>query len=93
MTQKTTHSTNLIALRRIEGQVKGIQGMIEDKKYCIDITNQIHASINALYRVAEKILSKHMESCVVDALKGKSETKKKQKIDEIMSVIKQLNKL
>jgi len=93
MTQKTTHSTNLIALRRIEGQVKGIQRMIEDKKYCIDITNQIHASINALYRVAEKILSKHMESCVVDALKGKSETKKKQKIDEIMSVIKQLNKL
>jgi len=93
MTQKTTHSTNLIALRRIEGLVKGIQRMIEDKKYCIDITNQIHASINALYRVAEKILSKHMESCVVDALKGKSETKKKQKIDEIMSVIKQLNKL
>lgn len=93
MKQKTTHLANLIALRRIEGQVKGIQGMIKEKKYCIDIVNQVHASINALYRVAEKILAKHMECCVVDALRGKSETQKKQKINEIMNVIKQLNKL
>lgn len=93
MEHKTTHTANLIALRRIEGQVKGIQKMIEERKYCIDIVNQIHASINALYRVAEKILSKHMESCVIDSLKGGSVEKKKEKIGEIMEVIRKLHKL
>jgi len=93
MPHKTTHTANLIALRRIEGQIKGIQRMIEEKKYCIDIVNQVHASVNALRRVAEKILAKHMEHCVVDAIKGKSEQQKKEKIDEIMEVIKRLQKL
>jgi len=93
MPHKTTHTANLIALRRIEGQIKGIQRMIEGKKYCIDIVNQVHASINALRRVAEKILAKHMEHCVVDAIKGKSEQQKKEKIDEIMEVIRRLQKL
>ena len=93
MAHKTTHTTNLVALRRVEGQVKGIQKMIEEGKYCVDIVNQVHASVNALYRIAEKILTKHMENCVVDALKGRSQSQKKQKINEIMNIIKQLNKL
>jgi len=93
MGHKTTHTTNLVALRRIEGQIKGVQKMIEDEKYCIDITTQIQAAINALHRVAEKVLAKHMEHCVVDALKGKSEQQKRQKIDEVMGAIKRLRKL
>ncbi len=93
MAHKIIHTANLVALRRVEGQVKGIQKMIEEGKYCVDIVNQIHASVNALYRVAEKILTKHMENCVVDALRGRSKSQKKQKINEIMNIIKQLNKL
>lgn len=93
MPHKITHAANLIALRRIEGQIKGIQKMIEEKKYCVDIVNQVHASVNALRRVAEKILAKHMEHCVVDAIKGKSEQQKKEKISEIMEVIRRLQKL
>jgi len=93
MLHKTTHAENLISLRRIEGQIKGIQKMIEGKKYCVDIVNQVHASVNALRRVAEKILAKHMEHCVVDAIKGKSEQQKKEKIGEIMEVIRRLQKL
>ena len=93
MLHKTTHIENLIALKRIEGQVKGIQNMIDDKKYCIDIATQVYASIGGLRRVAEKILSKHMEHCVVEALGGKSEKEKRQKIDELLGVIKRLNKL
>ncbi len=93
MPHKTTHTENLIALRRIEGQIKGIQKMVEEKRYCIDIVNQVHASINALRRIAEKILSKHMEHCVVDAIRGKSEQQKKEKINEIIEVIKRLQKL
>lgn len=93
MKNKTTHIENLIALRRIEGQIKGLQKMIEDKKYCIDIATQIYACIGALTRVVENVLEKHMENCVVDALVGKSEKEKQQKIKEIMQVIRRLHKL
>lgn len=93
MKRKTTHKDNIIALRRIEGQIKGIQRMISDEKYCIDIITQIHAAVNALNRVSEKILARHIEHCVVDTFRGKSEGDRAQKIDEIMNVIKKLHKL
>jgi DNA-binding FrmR family transcriptional regulator len=90
---KTPHSENLIALKRIEGQVKGIQKMVEEGKYCIDIIVQIRASIGGLYSVSEKILTKHIEHCVVDAFRGKSKKDKDEKIQEITDVIHNLNKL
>lgn len=93
MRHKTTHEENLVALRRIEGQVKGIQRMVEDGRYCIDIINQIHATINALYRVAEKIFAKHIENCVVDVFSGRSKQEKKTKIEEVLKVIKKMQKL
>lgn len=93
MRHKTTHQENLIALKRIEGQVKGVQKMIEEGKYCVDILNQIHAIINALYRVAEKIFTKHIEHCVVDAFRGKSEKERREKINEVAEVIKRLHRL
>ncbi|UCC95617.1 MAG: metal-sensitive transcriptional regulator [Candidatus Omnitrophota bacterium] len=93
MPHKTTHEANLVALRRIEGQVKGIQRMIDNGKYCIDIIIQIHAVIHALYRVSEKILAKHMESCVVDAFRSKPKRQRQQKINEVINVIKKLHRL
>jgi len=93
MGHKTTHEENIIALKRIEGQVKGLQRMIEEGQYCIDIVTQMHAAINALHRVAERVLVKHVEHCVVSALRGKSETEKKKKIDEVLTVIKKLRKI
>ena len=50
-----SHVDNLVALRRIEGQVRGVQRMVEERKYCIDILNQIYAVKGALGRVEEKI--------------------------------------
>ncbi|MBU1863138.1 MAG: metal-sensitive transcriptional regulator [Candidatus Omnitrophica bacterium] len=93
MTRTTTHRENIAALRRIEGQIKGLQRMIEGEKYCIDIIIQINAAINALYRVGEKIFVKHIDHCVKSAFQGRSEKAKTEKIDEIMKVVKQLNKL
>lgn len=93
MAHKTTHKENVVALKRIEGQVKGVQKMIEESKYCIDIITQIHAATNALHRVSEQILAKHMEYCVVDALRGKSEKNKQEKIDEIMKVVRKIHKM
>jgi DNA-binding FrmR family transcriptional regulator len=49
-----SHFDNLVALRRIEGQVRGVQRMIEERKYCIDILNQIYAVKGALGRIEEK---------------------------------------
>ena len=86
------HADNLIALRRIEGQVRGVQRMIEDRKYCIDILTQIHAVKGALSRVEEKILEKHFKNCVTDAVKGASEKEKQQKMDEILKLIHQARK-
>lgn len=89
MKDNPSHEKNLIALRRIEGQVRGVQRMIESRKYCIDILNQIYAIKGALGRVEEKILLKHFRGCVTEAVKGSSEKEKEQKLDEILKLIHQ----
>ena len=89
MKKHPDHAGNLVALRRIEGQVRGVQKMIEDRKYCIDILTQIHAIKGALSRVEEKILEKHFRNCVTEAVKGASEKEKQQKLDEILKLIHQ----
>jgi CsoR family transcriptional regulator, copper-sensing transcriptional repressor len=92
MKHKTTHKENLAGLRRAAGQIKGVQRMIEQGKYCIDIVIQINAAIHALYRITDKILAKHIERCVAGALSGKSEMEKKKKINEMINVMKKLRK-
>ena len=56
-------------LRRIEGQARGLQRMVEDEKYCIDILTQISAITSALESVALGLLDDHLKHCVVDAAK------------------------
>ncbi|MBA7611010.1 hypothetical protein ES703_18226 [subsurface metagenome] len=89
MKKNPSHKDNLVALRRIEGQVRGVQRMIEDRKYCIDILNQIYAIKGALGRVEEKILERHFQHCVTQAVRGSSEKEKQQKLDEIVKLIHQ----
>ncbi len=89
MKKHPSHEDNLVALKRIEGQVRGVQRMIENNKYCIDILNQIYAVKGALARVEEKILEKHFQNCVTKAIKGTSEKEKQQKLDEILRLIHQ----
>lgn len=54
-------------LRRIEGQARGLQRMVEDEKYCIDILTQVSAMTKALQSVALGLLDEHMSHCVVEA--------------------------
>ncbi|MDD5458590.1 MAG: metal-sensitive transcriptional regulator [Phycisphaerae bacterium] len=89
MKANPNHTDNMAALKRIEGQVRGIQKMTEDRKYCIDILNQISAVKGALGRVEENILEKHLRHCVTEAVRGTSEKEKKQKLDEIIKLIQQ----
>ena len=57
-------------LRRIEGQARGLQRMVEDEKYCIDILTQVSAVTSALQSVALGLLEEHMSHCVVDAARA-----------------------
>jgi CsoR family transcriptional regulator, copper-sensing transcriptional repressor len=57
-------------LHRIEGQVRGIERMVEDERYCIDILTQIAAATTALETVAFKILDEHVSHCVAGALES-----------------------
>jgi len=54
-------------LRRIEGQVRGLQRMIEDDKYCIDILTQVSAATRALQSFSLELLDEHLSGCVVEA--------------------------
>jgi CsoR family transcriptional regulator, copper-sensing transcriptional repressor len=56
-------------LRRIEGQARGLQRMVEDEKYCIDILTQVSAMTKALQSVALGLLEEHLSHCVVEAAK------------------------
>jgi DNA-binding FrmR family transcriptional regulator len=57
-------------LRRIEGQVRGLQRMVEEESYCIDILTQVSAATKALQTVALGLLEEHLAHCVVDAAKA-----------------------
>ena len=92
MKQITTHEGQLEYLKKIEGQVRGIQRMIEEKRYCVDILTQIQSIVGALHRVENEIFKKHTEGCVVNALKGRSEKEKQEKINEIIDLISKFRK-
>ena len=55
-------------LRRVEGQVRGVQRMVDDDAYCIDVLTQISAATKALQAVALELLDEHLRHCVTDAV-------------------------
>ena len=73
-------------LRRIEGQVQGLQRMIDNDAYCVDILLQISAVQGALEQVQKLLLGRHIESCVADALRSGSKSERQQKIGELLDV-------
>jgi DNA-binding FrmR family transcriptional regulator len=74
-------------LRRIEGQVRGVQGMVEDDRYCIDIITQISAIQAALDKVALGLLDDHARHCIIG---GASSAKPEELNDELMSAVGRL---
>jgi DNA-binding FrmR family transcriptional regulator len=73
-------------LRRIEGQVQGLQRMIAGDAYCVDILLQVSAVQGALEQVQKLLLGRHIESCVADALRSGSRTERQRKVDELLEV-------
>ena len=86
------HQDKLVPLRRIEGQIRGIHKMIEDRRYCVEILYAIGAAIGALRNVENRILKDHLEACVKTAFNGKSRSDKEQKIREIAGLLGSLRK-
>jgi DNA-binding FrmR family transcriptional regulator len=73
-------------LKRIEGQVKGIQRMVESDKYCVDVMLQMSAAQAALAKASKLVLGSHIETCVSHAIKSGSERERQKKIDELLNV-------
>ncbi len=81
----------LTRMKRIEGQVRGVHGMIEDDRYCIDILQQISAVTRAFESVALRLLDDHLRHCVVNAVKAGG-TEKETKLREASEAIARLVK-
>jgi CsoR family transcriptional regulator, copper-sensing transcriptional repressor len=82
-----TRDQLLARLRRIEGQIRGIEKMVEDDRYCIDILTQIGAAQAALDKVALGLLDDHAHHCVVGA---RSADERNAKTDEMMAAVGRL---
>ncbi|WLD95419.1 metal-sensing transcriptional repressor [Alkalihalobacillus sp. AL-G] len=76
-------------LKRIEGQVRGVQKMVEDDRYCVDVIVQISAIDAALRKVGLTLLERHTKSCVASAIKS---GRGNESIEELMKVINQFSK-
>ncbi len=76
-------------LRRIEGQVRGVQRMVDDDDYCVDVLTQISAATKALQAVALELLDQHLAHCVADAI-GEGGTAAEEKIAEASAAIARL---
>jgi DNA-binding FrmR family transcriptional regulator len=74
-------------LHRIEGQVRGIERMLEDDRYCIDVLTQIAAISTALESVAFKILDDHVQHCVADALASGEAEEAAEKSRELLEAV------
>jgi DNA-binding FrmR family transcriptional regulator len=92
MDNQTTHFEEIVRLKRIEGQMRGIQRMIQEKRYCIDILTQLSSIVGAIKSVEESILERHIKGCVQQSFKKGSNEDRTKKIDEIIEVLKKFRK-
>ena len=80
-------------LRRIEGQVRGLQRMVDEDAYCIDILTQVAAVQTALEQVAVNVLDGHVRHCVADAVGGGDGAQADEKLDELMAAVRRFAKV
>ncbi len=79
-------------LSRIEGQVRGLSGMVEADRYCVDVVTQIAAVRAALHKVEEEILRDHVAHCVADAFASGDKRDQRKKIDELVDTIGRISR-
>ena len=84
MNEETNKIVN--RLKSIEGHVRGVEKMVEDGAYCIDIVKQVEAIQAALQKVSVLVLDRHLHTCVTTAIRGDDPTERERVIDEIMGL-------
>lgn len=82
------HSKLAARLNRIEGQIRGVRKMIEERRYCLDILAQTRAVQSALRAVEAEVLSTHLAHCVKDAFGSRDPAEVEEKLAEIVQVFK-----
>ncbi len=92
MMNKEQKERAIIRLKRIEGQIRGIQKMVEEDRYCIDLLSQTASVISALRGVEDMVMQHHLQTCVTDAMRSDNSDLKREKIDEVMTVLSKFRK-
>ena len=80
-------ASNLRRLRRIEGQIRGLQRMVEEDRYCADILTQVSSAQEALRAVARALMSNHLAHCATHAIRSDSAEDRQAMYDELLEVI------
>jgi CsoR family transcriptional regulator, copper-sensing transcriptional repressor len=80
------HTEALKRLKNIEGHVRGIERMLEEDAYCIDVIRQIQAVQSALSKVSTQILEGHLNSCLITAVRGEDPDERERVLKEISEV-------
>lgn len=79
-------------LKSVEGHVRGVQRMVEEGSYCIDVVNQITAIQRALKKVSGLVLDQHLHSCVTDAMRGADTAARERVLGELLEVFEATGK-
>lgn len=79
-------------LKSVEGHVRGIERMVEDGAYCVDVVNQIVAVQRALKKVSTLVLDRHLHSCVTHAIRGSDDAAKERVLGELLDVFEATGK-
>ena len=79
-------------LNRIEGQVRGVNGMIKDGRYCIDILQQIQAIKSAIAKVEDAILKDHAATCIAGAIEAGDEQDQQNKFNELIDLFSKVKR-
>jgi DNA-binding FrmR family transcriptional regulator len=87
------HETAQKRLKTIEGHIRGIQRMLDEDTYCIDVIRQIQATQSALNKVTQLVLQEHMHSCVITAVRGEDAAERERVLNEITQVYEAATKV
>lgn len=87
------HKDVIRRLKTAEGHLRGVQRMVDDDAYCIDVIRQIQAVQASLNKISSKILSEHLNSCLITAVRGENPTERERVLKEISEVFDATQKI
>ena len=86
------HESSLTRLKNVEGHLRGVERMVEEDAYCIDVIRQIQAVQAALNKISALILEEHLNSCLITAVRGEDADERERVLREIADVFEMATK-